>query len=235
MREHYMQNTYLAKLGAGDDLSEHLQLSRVYYINQDYPRAHDELVAIPTERRDAATWNNLGNVQLAVGEVDAALASYATARGMDAQDPGIALNRGLALHLAGDRDQGQSELAAAVVGAQGVDGAMHLLGARASHTEPTSKAGEDVALEQLSLQAIEELLRLASGQVPRAASVDSTQATSVPDSIESAQMGAGAAKTATTGNQQQAPGRAVPTLAGGSRGSEIATSNVADILYWKRN
>ena len=235
MREDYLQNTYLAKLGAGDDVNEHMQLSRVYFINQDYPRAQGELVAIPEARRDAATWNNLGNVQLAVGDVDAALGSYATARGMDASDPGIALNRGLALHIAGDTQGGQSELAAAVHGASGVDGAMQLLGARTIDKQATSRAGEDAALEQLSLQTIEELLLAASGKIPGKALVDSLGTASPTDSLRVGQVGTTAASDNTRTKNLTAEQRAVPTLAGGSRGSEVEARNVADVLYWKRN
>jgi hypothetical protein len=231
MRGTWLQNTYLAKLGAGDDSVERLQLARVYYIHQDYPRAREELDAIPESQRNAATWNNFGDVQLALGDLQGALASYSTARGLDPNDPGIALNRGLALHVVGDGDAGQEELAAAVSGAQGVDGAMDLLGIRASDMEPTSRAGDAVALEQLSLQTIEQLLHEAMGSIPKEQRADSLRATAA-DSL------AGVDKTAPGVRQPVVDAaadskRTVPTLAGGSRGEQIEAENIIEVLYWK--
>jgi tetratricopeptide (TPR) repeat protein len=230
MRDDYLQNTYLAQLDSRDAVVEHLQLSRVFYINQDYPRAQQELLAIPETGRDAATWNNLGNVQLAVGEIPQALSSYEAARRLDPQDPGIALNRGLALTIAGEENSGREELAAAVDGARSVEGAMELLGTRSTVSDPTARAGEDVALERLSLETVEQLLRQASGQYPSKQAADSLQAGTAADSVGATLSG----PAATRGVSGEAARRTMPTLAGGSRGEQIQPKNVVDVLYWKR-
>lgn len=233
LRRAYLETTYLARLDAGSDAAERGKLARVYYLNRDYGRARDELEQIPLEQRDAALWNNLGNAQLALGELRTALTSYSRARELDRADPGIALNRGLVLHVLGEADLARAELAAAVRLTDGVEAAMGLLGVKAQDTSET-RAGEAVALEQLSLKTIEELLREAMEAVPDVlVDVDSVLGTAEADSLTA--PGSEAATDSVTQDEgiEGESEEQVPTLAGASRGEQIETASIVDVLYWK--
>jgi tetratricopeptide (TPR) repeat protein len=166
-RDDFLKQTYLAHLGQENPTQDAIKLARVYYLNRDYDRAYTELVSVSEGARDAALWNNLGNTELARGDDRVALRSYDRARAMDSDDPGIALNRGLALHVLGRSDEGQKELSRAVHKAGSVAAALQMLGVKADATVASGgRAGEAVALEQLSLQRVEELLKQAMSAVP---------------------------------------------------------------------
>jgi len=247
MRKGYMEKTYMARLNESDSTAERLQLARVYYINQDYTRARQELDGVPEAQRGAAHWNNLGDVHVALGASQMALESYTRAHELDSADPGIALNLGLALHMVGQAQRGQTQLAEAVAGTGGVEPAMALLGIRPSDVElPETREGETIALEQLSLRTIERLLREAMAMVPPAArTAGPPSASSASDSLAPAgsilpkpgASGAAGADSAAAGKKGVTPNSPSPkvnTLAAGSLGEQVVAANIAELLYWKK-
>lgn len=176
VRRQYVEAQYAAIQAGG--ARERLAIARVYYLNRDYAQAASALEQILAKDRDAAYWNNLGNVQLALGDGRAAADSYTRARALDSADPGIALNRGLVLRLLGNVDESRAELETAVVGAAGVAGALNLLGLKNAGV-PVTRAGDELALQQLGLESIEALLREAAVTAGIATAADSTRVAQV--------------------------------------------------------
>jgi hypothetical protein len=248
MRRDYMQRTYFERLADRADVPERLQLARVYYINRDYSRARHELEQVPAGGRGAAYWNNLGNLQIVQETPQAAVASYSQAKALDGQDPGIALNLGLALQLAQSVTASQIELAAAVRGAGGIASAIQLLGLRPSGVElPPQRQGESIALEQANLARIEALLREAVAAVPVGVrkenslhslpSADSLAIVDRPVAADSLMIPVPAAESSAAGRQGPAaiaPAK-VPTVPGGSRGGRFEATSIAEVLYWKNS
>lgn len=257
-RESHLQQTYLAKLDTDAPSVEAVKLARVFYLNRDYVRAHAELNGVPEAQRDAALWNNLGNTQLAEGDAPGAMASYDRARALDQGDAGVALNRGLALHLIGRTEEARQELAQAVHQAGSVPAALQLLGIKPEATAPSGgRAGEAVTVEQLSLRRVEELLQAAISSVPAPIPVkpdSGALAATTPDSTVAQLPTPAAGDSLAVG--QGAPGAEAPgdsarttrqdstgagssarptysTLPAGSRGAEIGIEALHDLLYWK--
>ncbi|MFQ5600442.1 MAG: hypothetical protein ACE5G2_07805, partial [Candidatus Krumholzibacteriia bacterium] len=128
-------------------------------------------------------------------------------------------------------------LAAAVEGARGVGPAMDLLGIRVSDVEtPGARAGESIALEQLTLKSIERLLREAMATIPDSAA-DSLLVPGGVDSLDARQRGVvGADSTATAEPVRgRGDGRTkIPVLAGASRAGRIEAESIVEVLYWKK-
>lgn len=206
---------------------EALVLARVFYLNQDFERAADELDAIAATRRDATVWNNLGAARLATARIDAANAALERARTMDPTDPGIALNRGIGLRLAGDVVGSRGELAFAVERSGGIEGALGLLGVREVPTGATTRASETASLDQLSLEKIEQLLQDALTAVPEADSVLVRPEGLEPSSASPDSVGT---ETSPADGDDEATER---VIAAGHRAGEIVPDEIGNLLYWR--
>lgn len=229
-----------AREGAGGGRDDALLLARAFYLNRDFERAAGELLAVPEAGRDAVVWNNLGAARFAKGEAHTARDDFARARALDPDDPGIALNHGLALRAVGEIEAAEAELAAVVAQSGGVAGALDLLGLRLSAGDG-ARADENTP-ELRSLAQLEQLLAQAAEALPRgAASVaDSTLLRrlglgAAADSLGVDQAGDSLLSSPTTGDSARQPGegRQLRTEAGASRGSQIAAEDIVDLLYWK--
>jgi len=105
------------------------QLGIIYAQNGQRDEARQEFVKLMEEPQGrAAALTNLGNLSFLDGKVDDALESYKQASMLDAKDPGILLNQGLALKELGRTEEAEKAFSAAVQMAGGVEKASYLLG-----------------------------------------------------------------------------------------------------------
>jgi tetratricopeptide (TPR) repeat protein len=162
---------------------------------------------------NAATLNNLGNLHLARGDVDVALAFYRTAALADSTDAGIVLNRSIALMLLGDEAGAEAEAARGLEMAGGADAARIILGLPSGgQPDENAKAADQAFLTQEEIAA---LLDAVSSSVPS----DTTA------SVSGDSLGA-VSETAPEKVAQPKTWRSAGPRASG--GSELST-----MLYWK--
>jgi len=162
---------------------------------------------------NAGTLNNLGNLHLARGDVDVALAFYRTAALADSTDAGIVLNRSIALMLLGDEAGAEAEAARGLEMAGGADAARIILGLPGGeHTDESAKAADRAFLTQEEIAA---LLDAAATSVP-----SDTTATAPGDSVS--------AVSETTSETVTRPKTWRSAGPRASEGSELST-----MLYWK--
>lgn len=161
----------------------------------------------------AGTLNNLGNLHLARGDADVALAFYRTAALADSTDAGIVLNRSIALMLLGDEAGATAAAARGLDLAGGAEAARVILGLPdGDRSDESAKAADRAFLTQEEIVA---LLDAAASSVPSDATAsapgDSASAASETDS-------------------EMAPQPKTWRSAGlrASEGSELST-----MLYWK--
>ena len=162
---------------------------------------------------NAGTLNNLGNLHLARGDVDVALAFYHTAALADSTDAGIVLNRSIALMLLGNEAGAEAEAARGLEMAGGAEAARIILGLPGcEQQDETTKAADRAFLTQEEIAA---LLDAAASSVPS----DTTASASV-DSVSAI------SETTTETAKQAKTWRSAGPRA--SEGSELST-----MLYWK--
>ena len=154
----------------------------------------------------ARALNNLGNIYVIRGELDVALAFYDMAFRGDPSDPGILLNRSIALMLMGEEDLAQAQAKEGIDMAGGLKGASSMLGLRwMEGGQDASKGSEKV---YVSKEEVGALLRGALQSVP----ADSAKADSV--------------SAASTEKKK------VSWRSAGARAAE--GTQVGQVLYWKR-
>jgi Flp pilus assembly protein TadD len=163
--------------------------------------------------QNAATLNNLGNLHLARGEVEVALAFYRTAALADSLDAGIALNRSIALMLLGDEARAEVEAARGLKMAGGADAARSILGLPAGdERDETAKAADRALLTQEEIAA---LLDAAASSVP-----SDTSASALSDTVDF--VSEAASETIAEPKTWRSAGLRA------SEGTELST-----MLYWK--
>lgn len=161
----------------------------------------------------AGTLNNLGNLHLARGDAEVALAFYRTAALADSTDAGIVLNRSIALMLLGDKVGAEAAAARGLDLAGGAEAARIILGLpRGERPDENAKAADRAFLTQEEIAA---LLDAASSSVP-----SDTTASAPGDS-------AGAASETTS----EAVAQPKTWRSAGLRASE--GSELPTMLYWK--
>ena len=162
---------------------------------------------------NAGTLNNLGNLYLARGDVDVALAFYRTAALADSTDPGIVLNRSIALMLLGDETGAEAEATRGLEMAGGGAAARIILGLPGGEQpDELAKAAEGAFLTQEEIAA---LLDAAASSVPS-------------DTTASAPGGSLNAVSGTTSETVTQPKTWRSAGPRASEGSELST-----MLYWK--
>ena len=162
---------------------------------------------------NAGTLNNLGNLHLARGDVEVALAFYRTAALADSTDAGIVLNRSIALMLLGDKVGAEAEAARGLDLAGGAEAARTILGLPSGERPDENAKAADRAF--LSQEEIAALLDAAASSVP------SDTTASAPGDSASAASGTTSETAAQPKTWRSAGLRA-------SEGSELPT-----MLYWK--
>ena len=139
------------------------QLGIIYAQNGQHDQARTEFVRLLEEPQGrAAALTDLGNLSFLDGRVDEALESYGQAAALDAKDPGILLNQGLALKQLGRSDEAEKVFATAVKMAGGVEKASYLLGI---------SAGEDTGrgkVSKMTADEVRQMLLKAKAGVPDA-------------------------------------------------------------------
>ena len=161
----------------------------------------------------AGTRNNLGNLHLARGDAEVALAFYRTAALADSTDAGIVLNRSIALMLLGDEAGAKAAAARGLDLAGGADAARVILGLPGGEqSDETAKAADRAFQTQEEIAA---LLDAAALSVP-----SDTTASAAGDS-------AGAASETTS----EAVAQPKTWRSAGLRASE--GSELPTMLYWK--
>jgi len=161
----------------------------------------------------AGTLNNLGNLHLARGDVDVALAFYRTAALADSTDAGIVLNWSIALMLLGDETGAEAEAARGLEMAGGAEAARIILGLpRGERPDENAKAADRAFLTQEEIAA---LLDAAASSVPS-------------DTTASARGDSASAVSGTTSETVAQPKTWRSAGLRASEGSELPT-----MLYWK--
>ena len=95
------------------------------------------------------TNNSLAAVYLRLGEPELALGYFQGALSREGSDVGIRLNLGIAFHMAGDAEQGDSTLDVAISEAGGFEEALAILGFPGS-AGPGMRAAETVTRAELT-------------------------------------------------------------------------------------
>jgi len=128
------RNVYLASLEKGveespDDFAQRNHLAITYAMRKMYDKAIAQLNAvIERDPNNAAAYNNLGNIYSRQEQVAQATQAYERARTIDAEDPGIQINQGLAYKIQGDNAKGDQILATAISKAGGYEQSSDLIG-----------------------------------------------------------------------------------------------------------
>lgn len=157
---------------------------------------------------DARALNNLGNLRVASGDLDVALAFYDRALERRPDAAGIVLNRATTLMMMGEIEAAEAEAARGVKLAGGEDRAAALLGLPA-HRAPAERAGDKPFV---STQEIRALLDAATKRVPG-------------DSMQS-----GAAADSTKAAPARKPARTWRSA--GPRAGD--TGDIVSVLYWMK-
>ena len=161
----------------------------------------------------AGTLNNLGNLHLARGDADVALAFYRTAALADSTDAGIVLNRSIALMLLGDEAGAEAAAARGLDLAGGAEAARIILGLPGGERpDETAKAADRAFLTQEEIAA---LLDAAASSVPS-------------DTTASAPGDSASAASETTSEAVARPKTWRSAGLRASEGNELPT-----MLYWK--
>jgi hypothetical protein len=247
MRMEFMQEFERRQRDIGD-VTALTALARLYHRYDELQPALEILESI--SEPDASVWNNLGNIRLALGDGEGALVSYDRARELDASDPGILLNRGVALHFLERDEEAMAALMESVTKSEGLEGAMDLLAVRRSPDEG-SRGVDVIAMEEMALQSVEQLMRQAVRSIGADGADGAAVSTGAGPLAEASQSvpGVGAATDSTqTGVDSSAPVLAAsegnpssdPSPVGAFsptasllREARIEPSSLAEILYWK--
>jgi tetratricopeptide (TPR) repeat protein len=161
----------------------------------------------------AGTLNNLGNLHLARGDADVALAFYRTAALADSTDAGIALNRSIALMLLGNEAEAKAAATRGLDLAGGAEAARVILGLPSGEqADENAKAADGAFLTQEEIAA---LLDAAASSVPS-------------DTTASAPGDSASAASETTSETVARPKTWRSAGLRASEGSELST-----MLYWK--
>jgi Flp pilus assembly protein TadD len=149
------------KTAVPSEVTLRAQLGIIYAQNGQRESARVEfvkLLEVPEGRSIALT--NLGNLALIDGRLEEALASYQQASALEATDPGILLNAGLAYKLLGQTEDAEIAFASAVEMAGGVEQASYLLGL---HTVDDTGRGK---ASKMTADELRQMLVKAKTQVP---------------------------------------------------------------------
>lgn len=150
---------------------------------------------------------NLGNIHLMKGELEVALAFYDMAFRGDPEDPGILLNRSVALMLLGEEDMARSQAKEGIDMAGGMKEASSMLGLKWTELDvDASKGAEETYVNK---EEVEALLRAALQSVP-----------------------SDSAKVDTTATGEAKKKRRMSWRAAGARAAD--GTQVGQVLYWKR-
>ena len=181
-----------ASAEVGDKVKLRSQLGIIYAQNGQYEEAKKEFVTLleePTGR--AAALTNIGNLAVLDGKVDVGLENYTQAAALDSTDPGILLDLGLALKMAGRDSEADAAFSKALTKAGGEERAAYLLGVR---TESDTSKGK---VTKLSNAEIKAMLAKARTRVPEATNASTgkdtgrTQIVSRPGGARASDMGVG--------------------------------------------
>ena len=181
-----------ASAEVGDKVKLRSQLGIIYAQNGQYEEARKEFVTLleePTGR--AAALTNIGNLAVLDGKVDVGLENYTQAAALDSTDPGILLDLGLALKMAGRDSEADAAFSKALTKAGGEERAAYLLGVR---TESDTSKGK---VTKLSNAEIKAMLAKARTRVPEATNASTgkdtgrTQIVSRPGGARASDMGVG--------------------------------------------
>jgi Tfp pilus assembly protein PilF len=143
------------------------QLGIIYAQNGQRDEARQEFVKLmeePLGRPAALT--NLGNLSFLDGKVDDALESYKQASMLDAKDPGILLDEGLALKELGRVDEADKVISAAVQMAGGVEKASYLLALPSTAGDADTERGK---VSKMTADEVRQMLLKTKTDVPKAA------------------------------------------------------------------
>jgi tetratricopeptide (TPR) repeat protein len=174
-----------------DAVTLRAQLGIIYAQNGQRDRARQEFVKLLEEPAGrAAALTNLGNLAFLDGKVEDALESYQQAAALDAKDPGVLLNQGLALKQLGRGEEADKVFASAVQMAGGVDKAAYLLGLP---TESDTGRGK---VSKMTADEVRQMLLKAKSGVPAAAATakpaeSTTKVTSRPGGARAAEVAVG--------------------------------------------
>jgi tetratricopeptide (TPR) repeat protein len=157
----------------GDDRCE---LGVALALSGDTAKAESVFVSLLSgDQAGARALTNLGNLYLMKGELDVALAFYDMAFKGDPNDPGILLNRAVALMLMGEKDPAKEQAKAGIDMAGGLKAASAMLGLRWIDKAQESSKGADKV--HVSKEEIGALLEEALLSVPAdSAATDTTTA-----------------------------------------------------------
>lgn len=137
------------------------ELAYVYFLAGQLDEARTKLTeAESREPRSAALLNNRGILDVAAGDLPAALQRFASALELDRDDPGIWLNLGVARYAAGDSLGAGDALRQGVEKSGGYAEACRLLGL------PAAAEAERAGTQKLSSEEARALLVAALRQVP---------------------------------------------------------------------
>ena len=174
-----------------DPVALRAQLGIIYAQNGQRDRARQEFVKLLEEPAGrAAALTNLGNLAFLDGQVEDALESYEQAAALDAKDPGVLLNQGLALKQLGRSAEAEKVFAAAVQMAGGVEKASYLLGLPA--VEDTGRG----KVSKMTADEVRQMLLKAKSGVPAATTTAkpaeaNTKVTSRPGGARAAEVSVG--------------------------------------------
>lgn len=176
---------------AADPVALRSQLGIIYAQNGQRDRAHQEFVKLLEEPAGrAAALTNLGNLAFLDGKVEDALESYQQAAALDAKDPGVLLNQGLALKQLGRGEEAEKVFASAVQMAGGVEKASYLLGL------PTVQDTGRGKVSKMTADEVRQMLLKAKSGVPAAPTTgkpaeSNTKVTSRPGGARAAEVAVG--------------------------------------------
>ena len=168
------------------------QLGKIYAQQGHKEQARQEfvkLLEVPAGR--AAALTNLGNLAFVDGQVGEAIASYEQAAALDAKDPGILLNLGLAFKVSDQPEKADQTFAQAVEMAGGVEKASYLLGL------PTGDDTSRGKVSKMTADEMRQMLAKAQTQVPKTG----TEAKKVAEKPEVASRPGGARADQLVGEQ----------------------------------
>jgi len=180
-----------APAAPADPVALRAQLGIIYAQNGQRDRARQEFVKLLEEPAGrAAALTNLGNLAFLDGKVEDALESYGQAAALDAKDPGVLLNQGLALKQLGRSAEAEKVFAAAVQMAGGVEKASYLLGLPA--VEDTGRG----KVSKMTADEVRQMLLKAKSGVPATTTTgkpaeSNTKVTSRPGGARAAEVAVG--------------------------------------------
>lgn len=168
--------------------------------------AQAESVFVSLLSSDPAALTNLGNIHLMNGDLEVALAFYEMAFKADPEDPGILLNRSVALMLMGEEEEAQAQAKEGIEMAGGMKDASSMLGIKMPESGQDESKGSDKVF--VSKDEVGALLSAALLSVPADSAMSDSTAAAAKQKKKMAWRSAGA--RAADGAQ------------------------VGQVLYWKR-